>query len=100
MIESEGLVAETFPIGVFLGATVVVAAADVGAGCLQANGIVFFSFVSFEVAVLYFSIFACSAYKSAWVLGLVEIAVGDGTIDDFSALVISCEGISLRNLIF
>lgn len=56
--------------------------------------------VSFKIAVQNFSVFSDTADKTASVFSFTEIAVGDCAIDDFPTLVISCEGVSLWNLIF
>ena len=81
------------------GGTVIVATADIGIGGLQADGMIL-TCVSFKIAVQNFSVFSDTADETASVFSFTEITVGDCAVDDFSTLVISCEGVSLWNFIF
>ena len=50
---------------------------------------IFITFISLEIAVLYFSALDDIANKSAWILGFIQVAVADDAIHYFTVLVIA-----------
>ena len=82
------------------GGTVIVATADIGIGGLQADDVILISFISFEIAVLYFSVTDCVTYKPSRVFDFIEIAVSNGTIDDLTIWIRLGDGTSFKNFIF